>query len=355
MIKKIHIKKIWNISKKIIEIIFSLLILLVWLDLIKHVLIGWFHKDFLSNFFVTPTKSFFISYLMTEITMSWSPIAWAFISLWETLAINIKNLAAIIMWTRGWVNSFLLITWLLMLFKWKSLRRSLWITVIQFFVTLSVTLLAGIFLFPLLKVNTIWNLAEIISWKFAINGIFENITWIISGLIKNNISQAIPILLLWFVFLAAGLFFFDKSFSFLKQKENKEILEKFETKKNAFISGFVITALTMSLSVSVTILLPLYLRKLINRKLLIAYILWANISTLFDTLFLWIMTQSTIGIQVIISFLISVIFAVGIYILLFKHYRKWIWKITDYILKNKYNFLIFTIIAMIVPILFLVK
>jgi Na+/phosphate symporter len=150
------------------------------------------------------------------------------------------------------------------------------------------------------------------------------------------------------------LFFFDKSFSFLKQKENQKILEKFENKKTAFLSGFIVTALTMSLSVSVTILLPLYLRKLIDRRLLIAYILGANISTLFDTLFLGIMTKSILGIQVIISFLIAVTLAVSLYLLIFKYYRRSIGRITDLILKNKYSFLAFTIIAMAIPILFLI-
>gem|GEM_PF-5632163 len=42
----------------------------------------------------------------------------------------------------------------------------------------------------------------------------------------------------------------------------------------------------MSLSVSVAIMMPLYVRKAINKKMLIAYILGANVSTLFDTLFL---------------------------------------------------------------------
>lgn len=351
--KQLNQKKIFKISKKIIGICISLLILLIGLDLIKHVLIGWFHQEFLTKFFVSPSKSFFISYLMTEISMSWSPIAWAFISLWETIHIGITNLAAIIMGTRGGINSFLLITGLLMLFKWKSLRRSLGITVIQFFVTLSVTLFAAIFLFPLLKMNFTTQLAHFVSNWFIFNSALEKLISPIANIIKTNISQSFFIVILGLFFMIGGLFLFDKSFSFLKEKENKEILKKFESPKTAFLSGFIITALTMSLSISVTILLPLYIRKLIDRKLLIAYILWANISTLFDTLFLWVITKSTIGIQVIISFLIAVTFSVWIYLLFFKLYRKTIEKMTDNILKNKYRFLVFTIIIMLIPIIYL--
>ncbi|NOZ44663.1 MAG: hypothetical protein GXP45_06045 [bacterium] len=75
MLQNINREKIINISKKIGKIIFSLLLLLIGLDLIKHVLLGGLHQEFLNQFFVSPTKSFFVSYLMTEISMTGSPIA----------------------------------------------------------------------------------------------------------------------------------------------------------------------------------------------------------------------------------------------------------------------------------------
>jgi len=355
MLQNINREKIINISKKIGKIIFSLLLLLIGLDLIKHVLLGGLHQEFLNQFFVSPTKSFFVSYLMTEISMTGSPIAWAFISLSETLRINIQNLAAIIMGTRWGVNSFLFITGLLMLFKGKSLRRSLGMTVIQFFVTLSVTLLSAVFLFPLLNSHIMHIPAQFFSQWLVLNWALDTIISPISHLIQKSLSHDIGIAITGVFFLIGGLFMFDKSFSFLKEKKNKEILDKFESSKTAFISGFLITALTMSLSISVTILLPLYIRKYIDRKLLIAYILWANISTLFDTLFLGIMTKSTTGVEVILAFIIAVSISVIIYLLIFKRYYKSIGHITDQILKNKYRFFIFTLIIMLVPILFLIK
>jgi len=351
--KSQHRNKIFKIIKKVISITISLLILLIGLDLIKHSIISGFHQEFLSNFFGAPIKSFFISYLMTEITMSWSPIAGAFISLWSSLQLTMTNLSAIIMWTRGGVNSFLLITGILMLFKWKSLRRALWITVIQFFVTFSITILAAVIIIPLLKFNIFETVSQHISNWFVINSVFENITWFFAEPIKTHIQHKARIIIIGLISMIWGLFLFDKSFSFLSNPENKEKLHKFETTKTAFASGFLITALTMSLSISVTILLPLYLRKVIDRKILIAYILGANISTLFDTLFLGIMTKSTLGINVILTFLLSVCLAVGIYTLIFKVYYKTIGHITDKILSNKYIFLAFTIIVMIAPILFL--
>jgi Na+/phosphate symporter len=123
--------------------------------------------------------------------------------------------------------------------------------------------------------------------------------------------------------------------------------------KTSFMAGFVITALTMSMSISVGILLPLYMRKIINKKMLIAYILWANVSTLFDTLFLGMMAKSILGIKVIIAFLIAVIAAVIFLMLTFNIYHRCISYITDKILSNRLLFFIFTIIIMFSPIVFL--
>ncbi|NOZ44665.1 MAG: hypothetical protein GXP45_06055 [bacterium] len=68
-----------------------------------------------------------------------------------------------------------------------------------------------------------------------------------------------------------------------------------------------------------------------------------------------IMTKSTTGVEVILAFIIAVSISVIIYLLIFKRYYKSIGHITDQILKNKYRFFIFTLIIMLVPILFLIK
>jgi len=350
---KLNREHIFVAIRRIIMISLSLIVLLVWLDLLKKSIVNWINIDFLKTFFDMPTKSFFLSYLLTEVTMSGSPIAGAFISLWDVLSISQKNLAAIIMWTRWWVNSFLLITWLLMLIKWKSLKRALWITVIQFLVTLSVTATSAIFIFSILKLDIVTVLAEkIIDW-FVLNSFFDIIIWFFSENITHILPNPIITGILWLFWLVWWLFLFDRSFSFIAQWKDRRFIHKIVNVKSSFLAGFVITALTMSLSVSVAILMPLYVRKVINRKMLIAYILWANTSTLFDTLFLWVMSQSILGIKVITGFIIAVFIAVIILMAWFKYYQHIISYLTDRILKNKYRFLIFMIIVMLWPIVFL--
>ncbi len=353
--QKIFKHKIVKIIIKIILIIFSLIILLVWLDLIKYSLVNAFDPLFFVKFLWSPIKSFFLSYFMTEITMSGSPIAWAFIWLWEALKIPVNNLMSIILGTRWWVNSVLLITGLLMLLKWKSLRRALGITVIQFFVTLSVTLLSATFVFALLKLNLFDNISYALINTVTNTAGIHGVVDFFSNFVKFHIPGIINILIMGIIFLVWWLFAFDKNFSFVWDEKVAKKIRKIENRKTAFLSWFILTALTMSLSISVTLLLPLYIRKVITRRHLIPYILWANISTLFDTLFLGIMTKSAMWVNVILVFLLATMISVGIYMLIFKHYKKTISLFTDKILDNKYYFIIFLIVIMFTPILFLLK
>jgi len=351
--RKFKRENIFVIVRRVFMVCISLTVLLVGLDLLKRSIISGINIEFFKDFFAYPVKSFFLSYLMTEVTMSGSPIAWAFISLGDVLSINQNNLVAIIMWTRGGINSFLLITGILMLIKWKSLKRALWISVIQFFVTLSSTLISAIFVFHILKLDFMETLSQkVLDW-FILSSVFDVVVKFFSDKIIFVVSNNIITWIWGILLLVGGLFLFDRSFSFIAHWKDRKILKKIANEKNSFIAGFILTALTMSLSVSVAIMMPLYVRKAINKKMLIAYILGANVSTLFDTLFLWIMSQSAIGIKVILSFIISIAISVAILFALFKYYQNWISKATDYVLENKYRFIVFTIISMLGPIAFI--
>jgi len=343
--------KVLNAIRRIIMISISLLVLLVGLDIIKSSIVSWINIDFLTQFFNTPLKSFFVSYLMTEITMSGSPIAWAFVSLGEVLNLSQQSLTAAIMGTRGGINSFLLITGILMLIRWKSLKRALGITVIQFLVTISVTTLAAVFVFGIVKLWIMETFAEYIGNSITMNSMLSSVTEFFSQAIVVQIPNGIITGIIWLLLLIGGLFLFDKSFSFIAHGDNKKFIRKIVSVSTSFIWGFIITALTLSLSVSIAMLLPLYVRKVINRKMLIAYILWANISTLFDTVFLWIISNSTTSIKVILSFLAAITIAVIIFMAIFKPYQHVISNFADKILKNKYTFIIFTAIMLLFPVI----
>lgn len=137
------------------------------------------------------------------------------------------------------------------------------------------------------------------------------------------------------------------------QKIVRKFLDFLNSPRNGFIIGFIITAFTMSLSVSVTILLPLYMAEIIDRRTLFAYIMAANISTLFDTLILGIISNSYSAIAVILAFMFGVIITICIFALFYKHYVRLITNIVNFLTASGKNFVISFVIIMVIPVILL--
>jgi len=67
-----------------------------------------------------------------------------------------------------------------------------------------------------------------------------------------------------------------------------------------FVFGMLVTCITLSVSVSLTLLVPLTVRGLVRRENLIPYILGANITTFVDTLFATLLLQQSTGFTVVL-------------------------------------------------------
>jgi len=65
----------------------------------------------------------------------------------------------------------------------------------------------------------------------------------------------------------------------------EHLSSRFDSPRSMFLFGALITSVTMSVSLSVTILVPLTLKGIVRRNAVIPYIMGANITTFIDTLF----------------------------------------------------------------------
>lgn len=83
-----------------------------------------------------------------------------------------------------------------------------------------------------------------------------------------------------------------------------------------FLMGVVITALSMSVSISLSILVPLSARGYIRTENAIAYIMGANVSTFVDTLFVALLLSNPQATEVVLVQMISIT-AVSLFVLAF--------------------------------------
>lgn len=119
-----------------------------------------------------------------------------------------------------------------------------------------------------------------------------------------------------------------------------------------FLMGLVVTLITMSVSVSVGILVPLSARGYVRRENIIPYILGANISTLGDTLLAAALLGHSEAVAVVLVQMIAVtLVSLPIAVLLYWPYERAISRGLNWITRSRRNFTIFLSIVLLIPIL----
>ena len=73
-----------------------------------------------------------------------------------------------------------------------------------------------------------------------------------------------------------------------------------------FALGFGVTLVTFSVSVALTVLVPMAARGFINRREAVPYIMGANVATLVDTLLVAFLYNNAVGVQIVLAEAIGV-------------------------------------------------
>lgn len=118
-----------------------------------------------------------------------------------------------------------------------------------------------------------------------------------------------------------------------------------------FLLGFAITFVSLSVSVSLGILVPLSARGFIRRENLIPYIMGCNISTFIDTLVVAMLLQSSIGFTVVLVEMLSVaVMSIAILAIGYEYYERGIVGVVDWVLDDNRNFVMFLVAIFLIPI-----
>ncbi|MBL7184645.1 MAG: hypothetical protein ISS50_09385 [Anaerolineae bacterium] len=118
-----------------------------------------------------------------------------------------------------------------------------------------------------------------------------------------------------------------------------------------FLMGLVITLLTMSVSISVGILVPLSARGYMRRENIIPYILGANISTLADTLVAAALLGDPRAVTVVMTHMVCAAFVSLVPILLaYRPYERAISDALAWITRRRRNFALFLGVILVIPV-----
>lgn len=119
-----------------------------------------------------------------------------------------------------------------------------------------------------------------------------------------------------------------------------------------FLLGSAVTLVSMSVSVSLSILVPLSHRGFVRRENVIPYIMGANITTFIDTLLAALLLNNHAAVSVVLAEMLGVaISAVIILLIAFRSYERSSLRFVSWVTEKNLNLAIFMIVIFIVPLI----
>ncbi len=98
----------------------------------------------------------------------------------------------------------------------------------------------------------------------------------------------------------------------------ERLSRRFAAPRSMFLFGALVTAITMSVALSVTILVPLAMKNIVHRTHVVPYIMGANITTFIDTLFAALLVDADSAPVVVLAEMLAVT-AVSVVVLAFAY------------------------------------
>lgn len=124
-----------------------------------------------------------------------------------------------------------------------------------------------------------------------------------------------------------------------------------QSKWPMFFLGLVVVILTLSVSVALTVLVPLVHKKYVKRENLIPYIVGADIGTLVDKLLVALLLDSEVATRIILAEIVGVgLVGVAIMVFAYEPFKRATWKFQRQMVKSKPRLAIFTAALFVVPI-----
>jgi len=355
-IKPVRPRRIENIHRKIgkgLLFILSLVLFILAITLMKegaHDL-----SPLVTNLFhvSNPMNSLGFGWLFAYIVMSGSPVAAAALTFLDAGIIDQFSTFMMITGSRLGASFIVLFIGFIYVLQGRNRTTSLSMGLLSLIVTGTIHI-AGIVFGVILINNGMFN-----ATNFHFSAVISSITSLIFDPIIFYLGSLFP---LWFLFII-GFLIILLSFSLFDKALPQMTLKESHLGRTSrlvykpwvmFLLGAGITMISMSVSVSLSILVPLSQRGFIRRENVIPYILGANVTTFIDTLIAAAMIENQLAFSVVLIEIISITIISLIILTLFFHpYQNAILNIVNKISENNRNLTLFMLGILIIPILFL--
>lgn len=337
-----------NIRKVAIFII-SMVLFILALELMKTGARGLapFIRDTLKV--TNPVNGLGFGWLFAYGVMSGSPVAAASLTFFDAKAIDQTTAFAMITGSRLGASLIVLVLGMIYILRGHEKTASLMTGLLSLIVTATVYI-------PALPVGyTLLRSGIFTSSNLRANGEIVSVIDLIYGPPIKLIVRLLPSWIIFLIGLGVIIFtfnLFDKALPELKLEESafdaipRLLYRPFVT----FALGFGITLLTMSVSVSLGLLVPLSVRGYIRRENLVPYIMGCNISTFIDTLIAGLLLRNPAAAGIVLAEMSSIVIVSAIVLLFFfASYERSILRFVKWLINDQSRLIAFFALLLIIP------
>lgn len=299
----------------------------------------------------SPGNSLGFGWLSAYLVMSGSPVAASALTFYQTGAINELGAYAMIAGSRLGANFIVLFIGFIYVLRGRDRATSLSMGLLSLIVT-ATTYFPSYFLGAYMLETGIFDNLQIQSGAL-LQSFFDSAIYPISNLASDYITE-------WVVFIIGlgiimfSFSLFDKCLPQMTLKESQvgHMSRLVYHPLVMFSLGALITMISMSVSLSLSILVPLSNRGFVRRENVIPYIMGANITTFIDTLFAAALLDSPPAFTIVLVAMLSIA-VVSIATLIFAHrsYQHMSLYIVEKITSNNFNLFLFMIALFVIPVI----
>ncbi|MFQ5837970.1 MAG: hypothetical protein ACE5HJ_04230 [Thermoplasmata archaeon] len=275
----------------------------------------------LGTLFVSPTSALGFGWTVTYLVLSGSPVAAIALGLLDAEVLDLHSAYFMVMGSRFGASFIVIVIGLVAIARGGGREESLSMGVLSFLVTYSVYVPA-LFLGLLIFSSDSLRGLTLGTPPFLLDGVN-----LLFGPVVTNTLTAFPlglVFVLSFISLYGGLSLFDRAFhrKEVEEVEVSAIHRLLEVPLFSLLLGAGITLLSTSVSLSLGMLVPLYLKGYLRRRDVVPYIMGANITTFVDTLLVAFLLANNTAMNLVLVAMLSVGAISLLVLLLYRYYSK---------------------------------
>ena len=302
-----------------------------------------------------PIDSLGFGWLSAYIVLSGSPVAAAALSLFNGGAINALQTFTMINGSRMGASFIVLFIGFIYMLRGHEPKRSL-----------------SMGMLSLLTTWTIYIPAMLLGSYFLKHGVFDAVHVSVSSQLASFVDSVFDPMVNWIVGWAPGLLVFVVGVGVILLAFN--LIDRALPNLNLggtdfdqaprllyrpvvmFLLGSAVTLLSMSVSVSVGLLVPLSARGYVRRENVIPYIMGANITTFIDTLIASILMNNPHSFTIVFVEMLSVsLVSLTVLTTLYRPYERQVLNMANWITGQRRNLTVFVLVLVAVPIVLLLR